>query len=129
MRVQVTSFTVSGALATSFALVAATAALIAFHIGLLTLVGRERKSPYVINLAFPVFLLSLIVVALSIIAPLLPTQWSGYVAGIATWVLVLAVLVSIWQVYRITVRFLYFVDTINISHVEGIRQFRRWRNT
>jgi hypothetical protein len=43
----------NNALVTPWSLLTTTAGLIAFHIGLFTLVGRERKSPYVINSVFP----------------------------------------------------------------------------
>jgi hypothetical protein len=36
----------------AWSLLAATGALMAFHVGLYTLVGRERKAPYVINSRF-----------------------------------------------------------------------------
>ena len=52
---------------TPTSMLAATAGLIAFHMGLLTLVGRERKSPYVINSAFTVFLTCLGVAALAVL--------------------------------------------------------------
>lgn len=43
--------------ANPWSLVTATGALLAFLIGLFTLVGRERKAPYLINSVFLIFLL------------------------------------------------------------------------
>jgi hypothetical protein len=47
--------TVGAELLAPTSILTATAGLIAFHIGLYTLVGRERKSPYIINSVFLVF--------------------------------------------------------------------------
>ncbi len=57
-------------LLTPWNILAATAGLVAFHMGLYTLIGRERKSPYVINRAFPVFLVCLVVASIAILAVL-----------------------------------------------------------
>ena len=56
---------------TPWSILTATAGLIAFLIGFYTLIGRERKSPYIINSVFPVFLLCLFIAALSVVAALL----------------------------------------------------------
>src|SRR6266542_3466081 len=107
-------------------LLTATAAIVAFHFGFLTLVGRERKSPYVINLLFPIFIACLVVAALSISSPLIPSPWVEAQLLLATVVLWIAVLISLLQVYRIALRFLYFVDSIHVKHLPGVRHIRRW---
>jgi hypothetical protein len=110
---------------TPWSILTATAGLIAFHIGLYTLVGRERKSPYIINSVFPVFLLCLVIAALSVAAALLPEDLQRYTLFASATLLVFAFLYSALIVYRITIRFVYFVDTIRFKHLPGIRQWRR----
>lgn len=111
---------------TPWALVTATAGLIAFQLGLLTLVGRERKSPHIINRAFPIFLVCLLVAAVSVAASVLPTEWTTRVLSLAAGLLVFAILLSLFSVYRIAIRFVYFVDSVNPKYFWGIRQLRRW---
>ncbi|ACH37357.2 hypothetical protein Gbem_0326 [Citrifermentans bemidjiense Bem] len=105
----------------------ASGALTAFHIGLYTLVGRERKSPYLINSAFPVFLLSLFVAALAAIASLLLGCYKSVVLAVSTCVLAGSFIYSLFVVLRLYTRFVLFVDSINPKHWPGIRHFRRWK--
>lgn len=122
-------------------LLTATAGLIAFHIGLLTLVGRERKSPYVINSVLPIFLLCLFVVAISLVAalvsplvaffgyslpPLMKYAFIDSILYAGGWSLTIAVLWSFYHVYRIAIRFVYFIDSINPRHLPVIRHARRY---
>lgn len=109
-------------------LLTATAALVAFHIGLYTLVGRERKSPFVINDIFPVFLLCLLVAAVTIASFFLSAEWALRCLFVATAILLLAVGWSLVVVYRTTIRFIYFVDRINVMHWPGIRHWKRFRS-
>ena len=70
---------------TPWTLLTATGALMAFHVGLYTLVGRERKSPYVINTVFWLFFLCLIAASVEICAALLSGPWQDrilFVAGV-----------------------------------------------
>ena len=101
---------------TPTALLAATAALIAFHIGLLTLVGRERKSPYVINSVLPIFLVSLVVAAIGVVAAIVPQPWRDRLVRADATLLTLVILWSVYHVYRIAVRFAYFVDSVSPKH-------------
>jgi hypothetical protein len=110
---------------TPWTLLTATAGLIAFHIGLFTLVGRERKSPYMINAIFPVFLLCLAVATLSLLTLLLPISFSNGLLRLSVVVLTLAFGLSFLVVYRTTIRFVYFVDSMNFRHLPWIRQLRR----
>ena len=57
----------------------ATAGLIAFHIGLYTLVARERKSPYIINSVFVLFFLCLVIAAIALSSTLVPESFQGSV--------------------------------------------------
>lgn len=122
------------AVAASFALtpwsvLTATAGLVAFHIGLFTLVGRERKSPYIINLIFPIFITCLIAATLALIAAFAMAVNQPQAADVlvlaATAVLIAAFILSIAAVYRIATRFIYFVDGIRFRQLPGIRQLRR----
>jgi hypothetical protein len=119
----------AAALLTPPVLLSATAGLIAFHIGLLTLVGRERQSPYVINSSFSVFMLALAVAAVTVAAALLPGAWSEWLLRLAGWLLVAAILVSLLQVYRIAARFVYFVDSLNPKYLPPISWIRRWKSS
>ena len=112
-------------LLTPWNILTATAGLVAFHIGLYTLIGRERKSPYVINLAFPVFLVCLLVASTAVFAALLPAGYRNLALEVSTAGLGLAFLYSCFVVYRVAVRFIYFVDSVNIKHLPAIRYLRR----
>lgn len=115
-------------LLTPWALLTATAGLTAFHIGLFTLVGRERKSPYIINLVYPIFMLCLLVAVSALCSVLLPT-WLGWIEQpllqVSAVILVGAFVYSILRVYRIAVRAAYFVDSIHFKHWPGVRHLRR----
>jgi hypothetical protein len=113
------------AMITPWMLLTATAGLIAFHIGLFTLVGRERKSPYLINAIFPVFLLCLGETTLALLTLLLPTSFSNCLLSVSVAVLTLAFALSFLVVYRATIRFVYFVDNMHFKHLPGIRHLRR----
>ena len=115
----------NGQIITSWAILTATAGLIAFHIGLFTLVGRERKSPYVINSVFPIFLLCLLTAAVALAAALVPADLGSVLLEVGGWLLVAAFLLSFYRVYRIAVRFIYFVDRVNLKHLPFVRQIRR----
>ena len=65
----------------------ATAGLIAFHIGLYTLVGRERKSPYVINAIFPVFLLCIVAATIALLTLLLPAAATSLLLTVSVCIL------------------------------------------
>ncbi len=112
---------------TPWALLTATAGLVAFHIGLFTLVGRERKSPYAINSVFTIFLLCLLSAVVALAAALVPTESRAAFLEIGGWVLVATFLVSLYRVYRIAVRFVYFVDSVSPRHFPIVRQIRRWK--
>ena len=116
------------ALLTPSALLTATAGLVAFHIGFYSLIGRERKSPYVINRVFPVFLACLVIAAVSVTATLVPDRAREWVLVSAATMLAFAFLGSFVVVYGIAVRFLFFVDSVNPKHLPVVRHFRRWRN-
>ncbi|WP_147283782.1 hypothetical protein [Bosea caraganae] len=110
---------------TPWALLTATAGLIAFHIGLFTLVGRERKSPYIINSVFPIFLICLVVAALALLSVLLPSWLEQLLLKGSAGLLVLTFLFSAIRVYRIAVRSVYFVDSISLKHLPLVRDWRR----
>lgn len=112
-------------LLTPWSVLTATAGLIAFHIGLYTLVGRERKSPYVINAVFPVFLLCLFVATLALGSLLVPLWLSYWILQASVAFLTLAFAMSFLVVYRTAVRFVYFVDSVGFKHLPGVRQYRR----
>lgn len=114
-------------------LLTATAGLLAFLIGVYTLAGRDRKSPYLINSVFAVFLICLLGAALDIGALLVEPISSGagswlLTAGMAA--LFTAILVTIWRLWTIYVRFAYFMDPGGRGRLRllpGLRQWRAWR--
>ena len=103
----------------------ATAGLIAFHIGLYTLVGRERKSPYIINSVFLVFLLCLMIAAIALLSTLVPDWLQGSLLYTSGALLFAAFLFSAFRVFRVTVRFIYFVDSVRPKHIGILRYIRR----
>jgi hypothetical protein len=110
---------------TPWNILTATAGLVAFHIGLYTLIGRERKSPYVINRAFPVFLICLLVAAIAVVAVLMPAEYRTLALTFSIAGLAIAFLYSFFVVYRVAVRFIFFVDSMNVKHLPYIRNIRR----
>jgi hypothetical protein len=105
----------------------ATAGLIAFHIGLYTLVARERKSPYIINSVFAVFLLCLVIAAVALSSTLVPGSMQTPILYASAVLLVVAFLFSAYRVFRISVRFIYFVDSAQVKHFPVLRHIRRRR--
>jgi hypothetical protein len=103
----------------------ATAGLLAFQIGLYTLVGRERKSPYIINSVFPVFLFCLVIASITIASALVPDWMEGWFLWTSAVLLVATFLFSAFRVFRIAVRFIYFVDSVHPKHLPIIRDIRR----
>src|SRR5580704_3028827 len=95
---------------TPWSLVAATGALMAFHVGLYTLVGRERKSPYLINSAFWIFLLCLTAISFDIASVIISKPWQDCALFVGAVILLVAVIVTAYVVYRIAIRFEYFID-------------------
>jgi hypothetical protein len=112
-----------------WSLLTATAALLAFLVGLYTLVGRDRKSPYLINSVFQVFLLCLIGAAFDILSTIiLPWRWSLAMTGAVF--LFAAVLQTCSRIWTIYIRLAMFVDPghwARLKLVPGVRQYREWR--
>jgi hypothetical protein len=119
--------TVGAELLAPTSILTATAGLIAFHIGLYTLVGRERKSPYIINSVFLVFLFCLVIAAIALLSTLVPDWLQGSILYTSGALLFVAFLFSAFRVFRITVRFIYFVDSVHPKHIGIIRYIRRRR--
>jgi hypothetical protein len=114
----------------AWSLLTVTAGLLAFLIGVYTLVGRDRKSPYLINSVFAVFLICLLGAALDVVAQLVEPIWawtSSWLlrAGAAT--LLLAILVTIWRMWTIYMRFAYFVDPGGPSRLKYLPLYRGFR--
>ncbi len=106
-------------------LLAATAGLIAFHIGVLTLVGRERKAPYVINRVFTIFILALLVAAVGSAAAIVADPVRTLLLWLGGLMFVVAILVSVVQVYRIMARFAYFEDSLHPKYWTIVRKVQR----
>ncbi len=105
----------------------ATGLLLAFLIGFYTLIGRERKSPYLTNRLFQILLFCVPVVILSLLAQVLDTSaglaalFAKGLAMLAFVCLVAALLMTLWRVYKIYMRFALFVDSANPKHLSWYR--------
>ena len=107
-------------------LLAATAALLAFLIGMFTLVGRERKSPYLVNTVLAIFVLCLAGAGLDLLSLLLPVFWAcvSVAAGLA--LLLVAFGLSLARTYMFYVRFHYFIDHFDFKNLPGVLHLRRF---
>lgn len=98
-------------------LLTATAALLAFLVGLYTLIGRERKSPHQINDVFSIFFLLLAGAVLDLLAAVLHPCWSRWLLRAGAFFLVTATILTTWRLYRLYFRFALFVDSGNPKHL------------
>lgn len=104
-----------------------TGLLLAFLIGFFTLIGRERKSPYLTNGLFKILLFSVPAVILSLLAQMFgaPTGLQGLLSKIlaaaASIFLVVALALTFWRVYKLYMRFSLFVDSANPKHIGLVR--------
>ncbi len=110
-------------------LLTVTAGLLGFLVGVYTLVGRDRKSPYLINSVFAVFLICLVGAGVDVLALILkPWGWGLQLVG-AT-ILFFAIVITCWRLWTIYVRFALFVDPGprgRLKLLPGLRQWRAWR--
>ena len=109
-------FEAANELLTPWAVLTATGALLAFLIGLYTLVGRERKSPYLINSVFLVFLVSVLSAFFSVVSVLL-RDWESSLLNISVIFLLIAILLTAWRVLKIYIRFACFVDRVSLKDI------------
>jgi hypothetical protein len=107
-------------------LLTATAGLIAFHIGLFGLIGNQRKSPYVINLLFSIFLLCLVSATCAVFASIVPPPISAWALIAGAISLLWAFVKSAASVYRISARLIHFVDGLKFRQLPIIRNVNRW---
>ena len=114
---------------TPWAVLAAAGVLMAFLIGFYTLIGRERKSPYLINSFFCIALPTVLAAAIAVVSiPLHLVQTQLLL--VASVLLLVALLQTFWRVYKIYARFVYFVDRISIKDVPAWRRLKNfWRST
>lgn len=113
---------------TPWSLLAAAGVLLAFLIGFYTLIGRERKSPHLINSFFWIALPTVVGAAVAVISiPIKLIQPHLLLAASA--LLLLSLVLTIWRVYKMYVRFVYFVDRISIKDVPFWRYLKNlWRS-
>ena len=110
------TFEVANEILTPWAVLTATGALLAFLIGLYTLVGRERKSPYLINSVFLVFLISVLSAIFCIVSVLIK-EWESGLLEISVIFLLIAIVLTGWRVLKIYIRFTCFVDRVSLKDV------------
>ena len=112
---------------TPWTVLTAAGVLLAFLVGFYTLIGRERKSPYLINSLFLIALPAVMGAALAIISIPLPTIQTKILHA-ALILLFVALVQTIWRVYKIYVRFAYFVDRVSVKDLPLLRWFKKmWR--
>lgn len=104
---------------TPAAILTATGALLAFLIGLYTLIGRERKSPYLINTLFEVLIWCVLAVICSVAA--LFTPWSRFLVALGGLSLLVALTLTLWRVHKMYMRFALFVDSANPKQLYFVR--------
>ena len=112
---------------TPWTVLAANGGLLAFLIGLYTLVGRERKSPYLTTSLFRVSLISVVSAACSIASVFFfnTTRAPLSVAIILLFVAMSVTALHLWKFYT---RFAYFVDRVNPGDLKLYRWAKRsWR--
>lgn len=96
-------------------LLTTSAALLAFLIGLYTLVGRERKSPYLINSVFLIFEICIIGVILDVFS-FFSTSHEAILKSFGLVCLLIAISISFWNLYKLKILFTYFVDSAHPKH-------------
>ena len=104
----------------------ATGALLALVVGLYSLVGRERKAPYISNEAFKIFLFSSIGAAFDIAALLIP-QLEKLLTYVGATFLLFSFVLAIHQTYRIYRRFVAFLDSVSLKYTWLYQRYKAWR--
>lgn len=109
-----------------------TGLLLAFLIGFYTLIGRDRKSPYLTNQLFLILLLCVSAVIVSLLAQVLDGSygWTAPIAEILTLLafvcLFTALIVTLWRVYKIYMRFALFLDSAHPKHLGWYRFIKHY---
>ena len=114
---------------TPWNLLTATAALLAFLIGLMGLVGRERKSPYVVNTIIAIFIACLVGAAIDLLSFIVPCGLSEVTLKFGLVILLFAFGLSIYRTYKIFTRLHYFVDHLSVKNLPLVKHVRRWINS
>lgn len=107
------------------ALITASGVLLAFLLGFYTLIARERKSPYLINSAVWILLVCMGAALFGSIAMVFDAPYRKFFLNGGALLLLFAVTLTAWRVYRLAIRLAYFVDTANPKHFSVIRRIKK----
>jgi hypothetical protein len=118
----------------AWSLLTTTAGLLAFLVSLYALVGRERKSPYLINSIFSVFIICIIGAIFDIASMFISNQFSLYLfevkkasllkIGLAF--LLIAFVVAAWKIWTVSIRLSQFIAPGGLRSRIKHFAFSRW---
>jgi hypothetical protein len=118
----------------AWSLLTATAGLLAFLVSLYALVGRERKSPYLINSIFSIFIICLVGAVFDIGSMFVKDSLSLYffairktiILNIGLALLLMAFIVAAWKIWTTSIRLSQFIAPGGLRSRIKHFAFSRW---
>ncbi len=115
----------NGGVITSTSLITASGILLAFLLSFYTLIARERKSPYLINSAVWILLVCMTSALAASIAIIVDDPYRSALLYAGSLLLLVAVVMTVWRVYRLAMRLTYFIDSANPKHFFFFRWIKK----